>query len=554
MSMEADVAVIGAGHAGFEAAMAAARLGLKVLVFALNLDSVGNMPCNPSIGGTAKGQIVREIDALGGEMGRAADACGLQFRLLNRGKGPAVRSPRSQTDRRAYSDYVRQTLEKHPNILLLQREIAGLFPLSDTLGTVYGAPAVVVATGTYLRGRTITGGTVRPGGPDGLQAADSLSAALENLGLKLRRFKTGTPPRLLRRSVDVSVMEEQPGERDAPPFSFESAEVRNSELCWLTWTNAETHELLRANLPRSPLYDGTIRGVGPRYCPSIEDKVVRFADKPRHPLFVEPMGENSAEVYLQGFSSSMPFDVQLAALRTVRGLERAEIVRAAYAIEYDCLDPLRLTPALMVRDCPGLFAAGQICGSSGYEEAACQGLIAGINAARFVRGKEPLILDRASSYIGTLIDDLTTRGAEEPYRMMTSRSEYRMLLRHDNADRRLTPIGREAGLISDERYDKFLKYEAKIAAGDASDPRAAYQLEIERIYSGYIRRQEQLWHRVEKMEHKKIPEGFDYAAVSGMSREAAQKLTERRPLSLGQAGRISGVSPADITALMLNLR
>ncbi|GHV33663.1 tRNA uridine 5-carboxymethylaminomethyl modification enzyme MnmG [Clostridia bacterium] len=552
--MKADAAIVGAGHAGFEAAMACARLGLKVLVFALNIDSVGNMPCNPSIGGTAKGQIVREIDALGGEMGRVADACGLQFRLLNRGKGPAVRSPRSQTDRRAYSDYVRRTLESHPNITLLQREIAGLAPLCDTLGTIYDVRAVVLAAGTYLRGRTITGGAVRSGGPDGLQSADSLSPALEALGLTLRRFKTGTPPRLLRRSVDVSVMEEQPGEDDAPPFSFETPSVRNAELCWLTWTNAATHDILRANLARSPLYDGTIRGVGPRYCPSIEDKVTRFADKPRHPLFVEPMGENSAEVYLQGFSSSMPFDVQYDALHTIRGLENAEIVRAAYAIEYDCLDPLQLEPSLMLRGHAGLFAAGQICGSSGYEEAACQGLIAGINAANFVLGKPPLILERSNSYTGTLIDDLTTRGTDEPYRMMTSRSEYRMLLRHDNADRRLTPAGHAAGLISDARYNRLLEYEARIAAGDTGDPRAAYQLEIERTYAGYIRRQEQLWRRVEKMEHKKIPADFDYSAVNGLSSEAAQKLSKQRPLSLGQAGRISGVSPSDITALMLNLR
>ncbi|GHV07788.1 tRNA uridine 5-carboxymethylaminomethyl modification enzyme MnmG [Clostridia bacterium] len=553
--MTAKVAVVGAGHAGFEAALAAARLGCEVLVFALHIDSVGNMPCNPAIGGTAKGQIVREIDALGGEMGRAADACGVQFRMLNRGKGPAVRSPRSQTDRRKYSDYVRDTLEAHPNITLLQREIASLRPLVDTLGVTYDVQAVVLASGTYLKGRVITGEHIRDGGPDGLQRADALSDTLADLGLRLRRFKTGTPPRLLRRSVDVSVMEEQPGEDDAVYFSFENPNPPVSEeLCWLTWTNERTHEVLKANLHRSPMYNGAIVGVGPRYCPSIEDKVVRFADKARHPLFIEPMGRQSSEIYLQGFSSSMPVEVQLDAIRTVNGLENAVISRAAYAIEYDCADPLCLDSALMVRDTPGIFAAGQVCGSSGYEEAACQGLVAGINAARYVFGKAPLILSRVSSYIGTLIDDLTTKGTEEPYRMMTSRSEYRMLLRHDNADRRLTAIGHEVGLISDERFEEFLRYEAAIAAGDASNPRARYQLELEAMYAGYIRRQEQLWKRVEKAENRRIPIDFDYTAVKGLSHEAAQKLSAVRPLSLGQAGRISGVSPSDVTAIMLKLR
>ncbi|MCL2084374.1 MAG: tRNA uridine-5-carboxymethylaminomethyl(34) synthesis enzyme MnmG [Oscillospiraceae bacterium] len=608
-----DIAVIGAGHAGFEAALAAARLGMKTAVFALSLDSVGNMPCNPSIGGVAKGQIVREIDALGGEMAKAADACCIQFRMLNRGKGPAVRSPRAQADRAAYTAYVKRALENHPGILLRQAEISDIRPdgagetvLTDTDGIEYRARAVVAAAGTYLNARVVTGESARGGGPDGLRAATGLTSALERLGAPARRFKTGTPPRVKRSSVDFSAMELQAGDCDATFFSFETPGTPVSrENCYLTWTNARTHDILRANLRRSPLYNGSITGVGARYCPSIEDKVTRFAGKDRHPVFVEPMGADSGELYLQGFSSSMPPDVQTDAMRTIAGLEHAEITRMAYAIEYDCIDPLCLTPALMLRDAPGIFAAGQICGSSGYEEAAGQGLVAGINAARFVRGEPPFILTRQSSYIGTLIDDLVTRGTDEPYRMMTSRSEYRLLLRHDNADRRLIPIGRAIGLASRERLEELERREILISgekerlervSAPPSDglsamltglgetppatgvrladllrrPAVTYealapfdpgrpelpgavtgQVEIEIKYAGYIKRQNALLSAMSRMERRPLPKDADYASIAGLSAEAAQKLSKQRPESLGQAGRIPGVSPADITVLML---
>lgn len=581
-----SVAVIGAGHAGIEAAMAAAKLGHNVLIFALNLDSVGNLPCNPSIGGVAKGQLVREIDALGGQMGKIADACCIQFRMLNRGKGPAVRSPRAQADRSAYSRYVKQMLENSPNVRLLQCEIAELkiadgklTAVIDNLGTRHPADAAILATGTYLRSRVITGTATRKAGPDGLLAADSLD--LTTLGLPIRRFKTGTSPRVHADTVDCDQMEQQEGESDTPAFSFDKTEPTDSRaMCYLTWTNERTHEILRENLSRSPLYDGTIEGVGPRYCPSIEDKVVRFAEKPRHPIFVEPMGLHTKELYLQGFSSSMPIDVQLKALRTVKGLERVQITRPGYAIEYDCIDSTCLTPALMVRAIPGLFAAGQLCGSSGYEEAAAQGLVAGINAVRYIKGEPPFILPRSSSYIGTLIDDLVTRGTNEPYRMMTSRSEYRLLLRHDNADERLMPLGFELGLVDKARIERLndkmesVQREIKrlergrlieklrrpeVTYADLDDherpelPDAVReQVEIRVKYEGYIRRQQSMLKSMAKMEDWRLPDNLDYKTVAGLSNEAAEKLNAMRPVTYGQAGRISGVSPADITALMIH--
>jgi len=585
-----------------------------VVQFATQLDAVGNMPCNPSIGGTAKGHLVREIDALGGEMGKAADAQCIQYRMLNRGKGPAVQSLRAQADRMGYRAHMKQILETQEKLTLRQAEITDILlengqvcAVAADTGAKYRVRAAIVATGTFLRGRIITGDTIRDGGPDGLMAAAGLSGTLTRLGLSLRRFKTGTPPRVLGKTMDRTRMELQPGEGTIP-FSFTTtAPVRNEAVCWQTWTTPETHDVLRQSLHRSPLYSGAIEGVGARYCPSIEDKIVRFADKPRHPVFCEPMGLDTDEVYLQGLSSSMPEEVQLAVLRTIPGLETAEMTRPGYAIEYDCLDPLALNAALGAKAIPGLYCAGQICGSSGYEEAAAQGLVAGINAARFVRGQEPFILDRSTSYIGTLIDDLVTRGADEPYRMMTSRSEYRLILRQDNADRRLTPFGYEAGLISAERYrgvtEKYERIDREIARLDALvlpptdalravldaagspmpksgiragellrrpeltwgllkplDPGAPELTPEERVsveigvkYEGYLRRQQAEVDAFARMETRRLPEGIDYEKVRGLRIEAQQKLQAVRPENLGQAGRISGVSPADITVLMVYL-
>ena len=581
-----DVAVIGAGHAGIEAALAASRLGCSVICFATQLDAVGNMPCNPSVGGTAKGHLVREIDALGGEMGKAADACCIQYRLLNRGKGPAVHSLRAQADRSAYRAYMKRRLEQA--VTLKQAEIVSVdsgqwtvdsYRLTASAGMNYDAKTVVVAAGTFLNSRVLTGSHIREAGPDGLLSAAALSGSLLKLGLRLRRFKTGTPPRVLGRTIDFSVMERQEGE-DTIPFSFISPRpVRNAVCCWLTWTNEAAHKLLRDNLGKSPIYSGVIEGVGARYCPSIEDKVVRFADKERHPVFCEPMGLDTDEYYMQGLSSSMPEEVQEQVLHAIAGLEGAVMTRPGYAIEYDCADPLCFTPSLMSKQNPGLFGAGQILGSSGYEEAAAQGLIAGINAARYALGKDPFLLPRSSSYIGTLIDDLVTRGTEEPYRMMTSRSEFRLLLRQDNADARLTPLGYEIGLVSRERYDavaaKVQAVEEEIArletlrltaalrrpdvtyaslARPGLPDEVAEQVEIQVKYEGYLRRQQALREEMAHMENRALPEGIDYAAIQGLRLEAREKLNRVRPKSLGQASRVSGVSPADLTALMIWLR
>ncbi|MBO5222783.1 MAG: tRNA uridine-5-carboxymethylaminomethyl(34) synthesis enzyme MnmG [Clostridia bacterium] len=608
-----DIAVVGAGHAGIEAALAAARLGHKTILFTICLDAVGNLPCNPSIGGTAKGHLVRELDALGGQMGKVADEVFLQSRMLNLGKGPAVHSLRIQADRRRYQDRMKHILELEPNLELKQAEIRSLtqegdeWVLTTHLGAQYHVRAAILSTGTYLKGKIIVGETAYEGGPDGMFAATGLTDSLKALGISLLRFKTGTPPRIKRSSVDLTQLEPQRGDDKIVPFSFENEGKfigENTHECYLAHTNAETHRIIRANLHRSPLYSGKIEGIGPRYCPSIEDKIVRFADKERHQLFLEPMGRETEEMYLQGFSSSLPEDVQLEMLHSLKGFEHAVVMRTAYAIEYDCIDPMQLSATLEFKDHPNLYGAGQFNGTSGYEEAAAQGFVAGVNAALKLQGKEPLVLDRASSYIGTLIDDLVTKGTNEPYRMMTSRSEYRLLLRQDNADQRLTPMGYRIGLISRERYDRFVeKYRlveeeiercrtthfspesvrdlleahgtpplhgsasladlirrpeltyAALAPVDKDRPSlpdtVTEQVEISLKYEGYIRRQMAAAEEFKRLESRRLPPDIDYTKIQGLRLEAQQKLNKFRPVSIGQASRISGVNPADVTVLLI---
>ncbi len=610
-----EVAVIGAGHAGIEAALAAARLGAKTAIFTMSLDAIGNMPCNPSIGGTAKGHLVREIDALGGEMGKAADATFLQSRMLNRGKGPAVHSLRVQSDRDEYHKEMKHRLELQDGLDIIQAEICdirtdengAIKELVTKLGAVYEVKTAIICSGTFLHGRIYVGDVSYESGPDGLHAAIGLSEALERLGIHLRRFKTGTPARVRRDSIDYSKLEVQAGDEPIIPFSFETPRegLKNQVVCHIAYTNEKTHQIIRDNIHRSPLYGGMIEGVGPRYCPSIEDKVMRFSEKPRHQSFVEPVGLHTEEMYLQGLSSSLPEDVQVQIYRSIVGFENVKIMRNAYAIEYDCIDPLDLKASLEFLKVEGLYGAGQFNGTSGYEEAAAQGLIAGINAARKVQGKEPLILDRASSYIGTLIDDLVTKGCSDPYRMMTSRSEYRLLLRQDNADQRLTPIGHEIGLISEERWQHYLHKQELIeqerkriekltfgpskelnemlesrgtapmeTGAHASDlirrPQVSYkdlepfdterpqlpdevteQVEIQIKYEGYIQKQLIQVEQMRRLETRKIPEDINYEEVRGLRLEAIEKLQRIRPHSIGQASRISGVSPADISVLLI---
>ena len=613
---EYDVAVVGAGHAGCEAALASARLGMKTLIFSISLEAIANMPCNPHIGGSSKGHLVREIDSLGGEMGKNIDKTMIQIKMLNTSKGPAVHSLRAQADRKKYQSEMKHTLEKQENLEVKQGEIIDIkvedgkvTSIETDVGAIYKVKTVILATGTYLKGKIFIGDYSKESGPDGVAAANKLSECLKNLGINLVRFKTGTPARINRRSIDFSKMEIQKGDEGIEAFSFENSPKDFKQVdCYLTYTNEKTHEIIRQNLHRSPLYAGMIEGTGPRYCPSIEDKVVRFSEKPRHQAFVEPVGTDTEEMYIQGMSSSLPEDVQIALYHTISGLEKAEFTRPAYAIEYDCIDPSNLSLSLEYKGIDGLFMAGQINGTSGYEEAACQGLIAGINAVQKIKGKEPLILDRTQGYIGVLIDDIVTKGTNEPYRMMTSRAEYRLLLRQDNADLRLTQIGHEIGLISDKRYEKFeqkrqniekeikrlketivkpteevnkllkengttelstgtkmaellkrteLNYE-KLAVIDTTRPELSKQekdeVEIQIKYEGYIKMQEAQVEKFKKLETKILPNDVDYETINGISLEGRQKLNKLKPRSIGQASRISGVSPADISVLLVYLQ